>query len=158
MIDGSLPSQTGHGAAPIPPRSESDPQLSDQDLAVTAQANGELATDDEARDLSAYIAQRENTKVLQNLLARVPMSITPLFQSLGRMLLVRRSIDSYPKQNAFKVSDQIALAIKEQLCFKLPRNSVSTKSRLKYWIIILWHFRQLFMDRTYRSRPSQSLH
>jgi E3 ubiquitin-protein ligase HUWE1 len=158
MIDVSLPFQTGQRAAPIPSRPESDHQPSDQDLAVTAQANGGLATDDEVRDLSAYVAQRENTKVLQNLLARVPMSITPLFQSLGRMLLVRRSIDSYPKQNAFKVSDQIALAIKEQLCFSLPRNSVSSKSRLKYWIIILWHFRQLFMDRTYRSRSSQSLH
>jgi E3 ubiquitin-protein ligase HUWE1 len=158
MIDGSLAFPAGQATAPIPPHSESEPQSSEQDPAVTAHPNGELAADDEARDLSAYIAQRENTKVLQNLLAQVPMSITPLFQSLGKMLLVRRSIDSYPKQNAFKVSDQIALAIKEQLCFELPRNSVSTKNRLKYWVIILWHFRQLFMEGTYRSRYSLILH
>jgi E3 ubiquitin-protein ligase HUWE1 len=153
MIDDSLPSQTGQGTASIPSRSASGLRPADQYLAVTTR--GGL---DGARDLSAYIAQKENTKVLQNLLARVPLSITPLFQTLGKMLLARRSIDSYPKQNAFKVSDQIALAIKKQLRFELPRNSLSTRSRLKYWIIILWHFRQLAMDRKYCFHPSQRLH
>jgi E3 ubiquitin-protein ligase HUWE1 len=112
----------------------------------STQPSGEAEANTKASGVEQYSAQRENTKLLRNLLAQVPASITPLFHSLGKMLLVRRVNDAYQKQNAFKVSDQIALAVKEQLTFELPRDSTNTTDRLAYWVIILWHFSRLFME------------
>jgi E3 ubiquitin-protein ligase HUWE1 len=135
-IPASPPISSTRSGAAIQPGGESS----------SAEPSGDPDSAGKPSGVGQYSAQRENTRLLRNLLAQVPASITPLFHSLGKMLLVRRVNDAYQKQNAFKVSDQIALAVKEQLTFELPRDSTNTTDRLAYWVIILWHFSRLFME------------
>ncbi|KAF2190861.1 E3 ubiquitin-protein ligase HUWE1 [Zopfia rhizophila CBS 207.26] len=90
--------------------------------------------------------QFKNTQTLRYLLSKVPTGIAPFFQSLGKLLLFRRSLDSYQKQCAVVVADQLAKAAIDQLQFKGPTTSESSEDRYAYWIVILTSMSQLMID------------
>lgn len=91
-------------------------------------------------------AQFKNTRTLRYLLSRLPTAINPFFQSLGRILLLRRAPESYYKQNAVKVADQLSKAAMDQLRFDLPKHAAEAKDRYAYWIITLTSVTQLMID------------
>ena len=91
-------------------------------------------------------AQFKNTQTLRSLLSRIPLEIAPFFQSLGRLLLSRRSLEPYQRQCATIVSDQLAQAVIDQLQFEAPKNSGSVEDRYAYWIITLTSLSQLMID------------
>lgn len=90
--------------------------------------------------------QFKNTQTLRYLLSKVPTAITPFFQSLGKLLLFRRSLDSYQKQCAVVVADQLAKAALDQLLFDVPKAAMQAKDRYAYWIVILTSVSQLIID------------
>lgn len=91
-------------------------------------------------------AQFKNTQTLRSLLSRIPLEIAPFFQSLGRLLLSRRSLEPYQRQCATIVSDQLAQAVVDQLQFEAPKESGSTEDRYAYWIVTLTSLSQLMID------------
>ncbi|KAF2404924.1 hypothetical protein EJ06DRAFT_552396 [Trichodelitschia bisporula] len=104
------------------------------------------ASGTEEPDLAS--AQFENTRILRNLLYQSALSISTFCQSLGRTLLVRRVSDSYQRQNAVRVADQMANSMLEELRFALPKASPNAKDRYSYWIVILTTVHQLMIDDT----------
>jgi E3 ubiquitin-protein ligase HUWE1 len=91
-------------------------------------------------------AQFKNTQTLRQLLSRIPLEIAPFFQSLGRLLLSRRSLEPYQRQCATIVSDQLAQAVIDQLQFEAPKESGSVEDRYAYWIVTLTSLSQLMID------------
>ncbi|KAJ4983787.1 ubiquitin-protein ligase [Stagonosporopsis vannaccii] len=91
-------------------------------------------------------AQFKNTQTLRSLLSRIPLEIAPFFQSLGRLLLSRRSLETYQKQCATIVSDQLAQAVIDQLQFQAPKESGSLEDRYAYLIVTLTSLSQLMID------------
>ncbi|KAF2005153.1 hypothetical protein P154DRAFT_353817 [Amniculicola lignicola CBS 123094] len=88
----------------------------------------------------------KNTQVLRYLLSKIPTGITPFFQSLGKQLLFRRNPDSYQKQCAVIVADQLAQAAINQLQLPGPKASESPEDRYAYWIVILTSISQLMVE------------
>jgi E3 ubiquitin-protein ligase HUWE1 len=105
--------------------------------------NGANASTDEADD--TLTMQFANTRVIRHLLCQAPISISSFLQSLGKALLVRRTSDSYQKQNAMKVADSLATWVLEELRFELPREAPA-RQRYSYWIVILTSMSQLMLD------------
>jgi E3 ubiquitin-protein ligase HUWE1 len=91
-------------------------------------------------------ARFKNTQILRYLLSKIPTGIAPFFQSLGKLLLFRRSLDTYQKQCATIVADQLAQAAIDQLRFEAPKASASSQERYAYWIVILTSLSQLMID------------
>ncbi|KAF1851993.1 uncharacterized protein K460DRAFT_401991 [Cucurbitaria berberidis CBS 394.84] len=91
-------------------------------------------------------AQFKNTQTLRNLLSKIPTEIAPFFQSLGKLLLYRRSLEAYQRQCATVVADQLAQAVVDQLQFKGPKESESAEDRYAYWIVILTSLSHLMID------------
>ncbi|KAF2267304.1 hypothetical protein CC78DRAFT_87272 [Lojkania enalia] len=102
-------------------------------------------------------AQFKNTQTLRYLLSKVPQGISPFFQSLGKHLLFRRSLDTYQKQCAFIVADQLGQAAIGQLEFQGPKASESFEDRYAYWIVILSSMSQLMIDNGAERAMPQSL-
>lgn len=90
----------------------------------------------------------KNTRVLRFLLSKVPTSIHPFIQNLGRILLYRRTADSYQRQCSFIVAHQIAKACLDQLTFSPTRQAPSAKDRYPYWISIFGSISRLLIDDT----------
>ncbi|OAL50240.1 hypothetical protein IQ07DRAFT_680558 [Pyrenochaeta sp. DS3sAY3a] len=95
---------------------------------------------------SQHSAQFKNTQTLRNLLSKIPTEIAPFFQSLGKLLLFRRSLEAYQRQCATVVADQLAQAVIDQLQFAGPEESESSQDRYAYWIVILTSLSQLMID------------
>lgn len=93
-----------------------------------------------------HSAHFKNTQILRYLLSKIPTGIAPFFQSLGRLILFRRNLDSYYKQCAIIVGDQLAQAAIDQLRFEAPKASQSAEDRYAYWIVILTSLSQLMID------------
>ncbi|KAJ4297668.1 E3 ubiquitin-protein ligase tom1 [Kalmusia sp. IMI 367209] len=91
-------------------------------------------------------ARFKNTQILRYLLSKIPPGIAPFFQSLGKLLLFRRSLETYQKQGAIIVGDQLAQAAIDQLRFEAPKASTSAEDRYAYWIVILTSLSQLMID------------
>lgn len=91
-------------------------------------------------------AQFKNTQTLRNLLSKIPTEIAPFFQSLGKLLLFRRSLEAYQRQCATVVADQLAQAVIDQLDFESPSKADSVEDRYAYWIVILTSLSQLMID------------
>ncbi|CAI6265665.1 unnamed protein product [Periconia digitata] len=91
-------------------------------------------------------AQFKNTQILRYLLSKIPTGIAPFCQSLGRLILLRRNIDSYHKQCAIIVGDQLAQAAIDQLRFEAPKAAKFAEDRYAYWIVILTSLSQLMID------------
>jgi E3 ubiquitin-protein ligase HUWE1 len=72
-----------------------------------------------------------NTRVVRFLMYQGPHEISQFFQALGKVLLVRRSSDSYQKYNAVKVADQMAASVIEAMQYASQREG----DRYKYWIV-----------------------
>jgi E3 ubiquitin-protein ligase HUWE1 len=108
--------------------------------------NSAVSSSDNAASLSQNSARFKNTQILRYLLSKIPTGIAPFFQSLGKLLLFRRSLDSYQKQCATIVADQLAQAAIDQLQFEAPKASASAQERYAYWIVILTSLSQLMID------------
>jgi E3 ubiquitin-protein ligase HUWE1 len=91
-------------------------------------------------------AQFKNTQTLRNLLSRIPTEVAPFFQSLGKLLLFRRSLEAYQRQCATVVSDQLAQAVIDQLEYEGPKESEIIEDRYAYWIVILTSLSQLIVE------------
>jgi E3 ubiquitin-protein ligase HUWE1 len=91
-------------------------------------------------------AQFKNTQTLRNLLSKIPTEIAPFCQSLGKLLLFRRSLETYQRQSATIVADQLAQAVIDQLQYRGPQESGSAEDRYAYWIVILTSLSQLMID------------
>ncbi|KAH3905564.1 HECT-type E3 ubiquitin transferase [Parastagonospora nodorum] len=96
--------------------------------------------------LSQESAQFKNTQILRNLLSKIPTEIAPFCQSLGKLLLFRRSLEAYQRQCATVVSDQLAQAVIDQLQYRGPQESDSAEDRYAYWVVILTSLSQLMID------------
>jgi E3 ubiquitin-protein ligase HUWE1 len=110
----------------------------------TAAATEASAT--EAAVPSQNSAQFKNTQTLRNLLSKIPTEIAPFCQSLGKLLLFRRSLEAYQRQSATIVADQLAQAVIDQLQYRGPQESGSAEDRYAYWIVILTSLSQLMID------------
>lgn len=91
-------------------------------------------------------AQFKNTQTLRTLLSKIPTEIAPFSQSLGKLLLFRRSVEAYQRQCATVVSDQLAQAVIDQLQYRGPQDSASPEDRYAYWVVILTSLSQLMID------------
>jgi E3 ubiquitin-protein ligase HUWE1 len=100
----------------------------------------------EAAVPSQSSAQFKNTQTLRNLLSKIPTEIAPFCQSLGKLLLFRRSLEAYQRQSATIVADQLAQAVIDQLQYGGPQESSSAEDRYAYWIVILTSLSQLMID------------
>lgn len=100
----------------------------------------------EATAPSQNSAQFKNTQTLRNLLSKIPTEIAPFCQSLGKLLLYRRSPEAYQRQCATVVADQLAQAVIDQLQYRGPLESNSAEDRYAYWVVILTSLSQLMID------------
>ncbi|KAH7399137.1 hypothetical protein DE146DRAFT_524737 [Phaeosphaeria sp. MPI-PUGE-AT-0046c] len=91
-------------------------------------------------------AQFKNTQTLRTLLSKIPTEIAPFSQSLGKLLLFRRSVEAYQRQCATVVSDQLAQAAIDQMQYQGPQDSASLEDRYAYWVVILSSLSQLMID------------
>jgi E3 ubiquitin-protein ligase HUWE1 len=91
-------------------------------------------------------AQFKNTQTLRTLLSKIPTEIAPFFQSLGKLLLYRRTPELYQRQCATVVADQLAQAVIEQLQFDGPQGADLLEDRYAYWIVTLTSLSQLMID------------
>ncbi|EUC50397.1 hypothetical protein COCMIDRAFT_81806 [Bipolaris oryzae ATCC 44560] len=96
--------------------------------------------------LSHNSARFKNTQTLRNLLSKIPTEIAPFFQSLGKLLLFRRSLEAYQRQCATVVADQLAQAVIDQLEYEGPKQSDNIEDRYAYWIVILTSLSQLIIE------------
>jgi E3 ubiquitin-protein ligase HUWE1 len=113
---------------------------SGDNAAVTEPSTAEAAVP------SQNSAQFKNTQTLRNLLSKIPTEIAPFCQSLGKLLLFRRSLETYQRQSATIVADQLAQAVIDQLQYRGPQESGSAEDRYAYWIVILTSLSQLMID------------
>ncbi|KAH7392481.1 hypothetical protein BKA66DRAFT_567820 [Pyrenochaeta sp. MPI-SDFR-AT-0127] len=116
---------------------------------VDGPSSGDTASQSTAPEVTALSqdsAQFKNTQTLRNLLSKIPTEISPFFQSLGKLLLFRRSLEAYQRQCATVVADQLAQAVVDQLQFEAPKDSESVEDRYAYWIVILTSLSQLMID------------
>ncbi|KAH8730382.1 hypothetical protein GQ44DRAFT_823136 [Phaeosphaeriaceae sp. PMI808] len=100
----------------------------------------------EAAVPSQNSAQFKNTQALRNLLSKIPTEIAPFCQSLGKLLLFRRSLEAYQKQCATIVADQLAQAVIDQLQYCEPQESNNVEDCYAFWIVILTSLSQLMID------------
>ncbi|KAJ6200849.1 hypothetical protein J3E72DRAFT_212120 [Bipolaris maydis] len=122
----------GNSATESPSNAETAP--------ATAGATAENPT------LSHNSARFKNTQTLRNLLSKIPTEIAPFFQSLGKLLLFRRSLEAYQRQCATVVADQLAQAVIDQLEYEGPKESDNIEDRYAYWIVILTSLSQLIIE------------
>lgn len=107
--------------------------------------------------LSQNSARFKNTQTLRLLLSKVTTDIAPFFQSLGKLLLFRRSLEPYQKQCATIVADQLAQSAIDQLQFEGPKHSESVQDRYSYWIVILTSMSQLMIENSMGDRTVHAL-
>jgi E3 ubiquitin-protein ligase HUWE1 len=124
----------------VPSATEGGSGGSGGDAAATESATTEAAVP------SLNSAQFKNTQTLRNLLSKIPTEIAPFCQSLGKLLLFRRSLEAYQRQLATIVADQLAQAVIDQLQYRGPQDSGSAEDRYAYWIVILTSLSQLMID------------
>lgn len=128
----------GNSDRPTEPPAGSNPEESTN--TTTAEPSSEVST------LSQNSARFKNTQILRYLLSKIPPGIGPFFQSLGKLLLFRRSLEYYQRQGAIIVGDQLAQAAIDQLQFEAPKTFASAEDRYAYWIVILTSLSQLIID------------
>ncbi|KAH7075400.1 hypothetical protein BKA63DRAFT_296776 [Paraphoma chrysanthemicola] len=104
------------------------------------------ATSTEAVIPSQDSAQFKNTQTLRNILSKIPTEIAPFFQSLGKLLLFRRSLETYQRQCATVVADQLAQATIDQLQYSGLQEVELVEDRYAYWIVTLTSLSQLMID------------
>ncbi|KAF1962906.1 hypothetical protein CC80DRAFT_99904 [Byssothecium circinans] len=112
----------------------------------TANSDDANASPDDSPAPSQHSARFKNTQILRYLLSKIPTGIAPFCQSLGKLILLRRSLDTYQKQCAVIVGDQLAQAAIDQLNFEAPKAAESSEDRYAYWIVILTSLSQLLID------------
>ncbi|KAF2730484.1 hypothetical protein EJ04DRAFT_515209 [Polyplosphaeria fusca] len=134
-----------------------EPNAAEHETPPAEESSTSTAAPKETPRLSQDSAQFKNTQTLRYLLSKVPTGIAPLFQSLGKHLLFRRSPDTYQKQCAIIVADQLGQAAIGQLSFDGPRDAQSNEDRYSYWIVILTSLSQLMIDQNPDRGTPQSL-
>ncbi len=130
--------------------------LSTQPDQMQLQPSGALPQTDASKipdsDGDKSLAQFKNVQAVRYLLGHTPTSITSFFQGLGKMLLFKRSLDSYQKQTATLVADQLAKVTLEELKYRRANASNSKNSRYAYWMVIMTSLSQLMVDSKCRSQ------
>ncbi|USP81000.1 hypothetical protein yc1106_08274 [Curvularia clavata] len=121
-------------------------ELSGSAEAGSGATAGGAGSNSENTALSQNSAQFKNTQTLRNLLSKIPTEIAPFFQSLGKLLLFRRSLEAYQRQCATVVADQLAQAVIDQLEYESPKESDNVEDRYAYWIVILTSLSQLIIE------------
>ncbi|KAF2866207.1 hypothetical protein BDV95DRAFT_215567 [Massariosphaeria phaeospora] len=106
---------------------------------------------------SQHSARFKNTQTLRYLLSKIPTATAPFFQSLGKLLLFRRSLETYQRQCANIVADQLAQAAIDQLQMQGPKESDSAEDKYAYWIVILTSLSQLVIDSNMDRNTPQAL-
>lgn len=96
--------------------------------------------------LSQDSARFKNTQTLRTLLSKIPTETAPFCQSLGKLLLFRRSLDAYQRQCATVVSDQLAQAVIDQLLYSAPQEAESNEDGYAFWVVTLSSLSQLMID------------
>ncbi|TKA76400.1 hypothetical protein B0A49_05383 [Cryomyces minteri] len=91
-------------------------------------------------------AQHKNIDTLRYLLNQIPTVVMPLFQNVGKMLLFRRSIDAYQKQNAAMVAESLTSSCLQQLQYP-PPSSASPDDKCAYDAISLTTLVRILIDR-----------
>lgn len=113
---------------------------------ATVSSNATTSSTDQSAIPSQNSARFKNTQTLLYLLRKVPHSIAPFFQALGKLVLFRRSLDAYQKQCATIVADQLAQAVIDQLQFAGPKESEVLQDKYDYWYVILDSMSRLMID------------
>ena len=132
-----------NGTAPTPNPSNHDFSLP---------GAGELTMPTLGSDGDKSVAQFKNVQTVRYLLSQTPTAVTLFFQGLGKMLLSKRNIDSYQKQNAYMVADQLAKVTLDELQFSKANDAHTLTIRYAYWIIVLTSLSQLLVE-TPAERP-----
>ena len=87
----------------------------------------------------------KNAPALRYLLSQIPLTITPFLQGLGKSLVPKRRLDSYNRQNAYKVAESIADSAIGELKYSML-SSASTQDRLAYLIVVISSISQLIVE------------
>ncbi|KAF2834163.1 hypothetical protein M501DRAFT_1001473 [Patellaria atrata CBS 101060] len=125
---------------------ETDP-LGSENTQPSSGGNSSTAMQPSATsDVDKSSAQFKNTRTLRYLLSQVPTTITPFFQALGKLLLLRRTGDSYQKQNATIVAEQLSRVVLDHLRFLIAKNAASDRDRYAYLIVTLSSISQVMID------------
>ena len=91
--------------------------------------------------------QFKNTKILRHLFSQVPSLIVLFYQNLGKSLVVfKRRLDPYARQNAFMVAGAMSAANLDQLSYSPPRKITCAKDRYAYWIVALTSISSLIIE------------
>ena len=134
----------GGSSTPLPPASSTLPSSPSRATPTNGAAvNGPYSGS--AGKLEDTV-QFKNVQSIRYLLSRIPSSITPFFQGLGKALVPKRRLDSYLRQSAYMVAEALAEAALGQLQYELPKRTPRSKDRYAYWIVILTSISQLMIE------------
>ncbi|KAI1005296.1 E3 ubiquitin-protein ligase [Podosphaera aphanis] len=118
--------------------------------------SGEIPSDQNPKTLS--VAERDtpefkNYITLRFLLKKMPRIISPFFQTLGKTLLAKRTIDSFQKKCHFSIADALAETVLAQLTIDDDLHSADT---YKYWHGMIAVLHELLTESPRQvERPSQ---
>lgn len=99
--------------------------------------------------------QFKNYITLRFLLKKLPRIISPFFQTLGKILLPKRNLDSFQKQYHFNIADALADTILKQLAIEDKNNTADTYT---YWLGIIAVLHELLMETTRQTElPIQAI-
>ena len=91
--------------------------------------------------------QFRNTKTLRHLFSQIPSLVVLFYQNLGKSLVVyKRRLDPYARQNAYKVAGAMSAANLQQLSYGPPRETSCVKDRFAYWIVALTSISSLMIE------------
>ena len=113
---------------------------------VTQESSHDVPSKSSDRPRGATDVKPKNAKYIRFLLIGVATAITPFFQGLGRALVPKRKLDSYPRQNSYIVANAMAEVLVDQLDFVNKRAGIGTMERYSYWTTILNLVSQLMIE------------
>ncbi|KAL1843639.1 hypothetical protein VTJ49DRAFT_621 [Mycothermus thermophilus] len=99
--------------------------------------------------------QYKSYVVIHRLLEAVTPSMLPFFQTIGKVLLPRRGIDSYLRSHHLKLAETLAASILDQL--EIPGHELAARD-LHYWLAMFDALREMLIDPSRQpDRPSANL-
>ncbi|KAI9848797.1 MAG: hypothetical protein M1838_000378 [Thelocarpon superellum] len=108
--------------------------------------DGSPSVEDTAVTIAARQARMKITQTLRLLLDKIPAAITSFYNGLGRVLVTKRQVDSYQKQNAVLVAEAIAQALNDSLGRGFVDDVPAFPDRHAMWIVALTALSQIVMD------------
>lgn len=134
---------------PAPQNGHANPELEAARAAVKA-VEESMKSPTKSEKSSPYF---KNFQTLQYLLNKVSKSVTPLFQTLGKALVLKRNPELFQKQN----NNAIAKALAESIILQLAApNETSSVECYTYWIGVLRVLQDMVIDVSrHNDRPTQ---